>query len=505
MKKMKKITAILLSLVLCTAPLFVSAFAAGPGAPPGGGGGVSSSPTLSGATTRTSSTSKSGVSYTSKTGSENALLASGGTSTLKNITVNKTGDASDENADFYGTNAAVLAYNGAVLNISGAKLTTSAAHANAVFSYENGTINISDSTIKTTGNNSGAVMVTGGGTLTANNVTAETDGNSSAPIRSDRGGGTLTVNGGSYTANGKGSPAVYSTADITVNHATLNSTSAEGVVIEGSNSVTLNKTTLTDNNTSLNGNSETYKNIFIYQSMSGDASEGTGTFNATDSAITTKNGDTFFVTNTTAVINLTNNKFTNTDSEGALIRIQSGKWGNSGSNGGTVTLNASKQVLSGDVVADSISTLAMSLSDNSSYTGTVNADDSAKNITLKLDASSTITLTGDSYISSLENESSDNANINLNGHTLYVNGKAITQTAYKESAAVTEQTTAATTTPAEAQPETTGAENSTLTFVIIGVLAAAAVAVVITFVVVKTRKNAKKNIVDDSSENKKEP
>ena len=276
-----------------------------------------------------------------------------------------------------------------------------------------------------------------------------------------------------------------------MNNATLNSTSAEGVVIEGSNSVTLNKTTLTDNNTSLNGNSETYKNIFIYQSMSGDANEGTGTFNATDSAITTKNGDTFFVTNTTAVINLTNNKFTNTDSEGALIRIQSGKWGNSGSNGGTVTLNASKQALSGDVVADSISTLAMTLSDNSSYTGTVNADDSAKNITLKLDASSTITLTGDSYISSLENESSDNANINLNGHTLYVNGKAITQTAYKESTAVTEQTTAATTTSAEAQPETTGAENSTLTFVIIGVLAAAAVVVVITFVVLKTRKNGK--------------
>ena len=504
MKKMKKITAIVLSLMMCATPFFVSVFAAGPGAPPGSGGG-SSSPTFSGAATLTSSTNKSGVSYTSKTGSENALLASGGTSTLKNITVNKTGDASDENADFYGTNAAVFAYNGATLNISGAKVTTSAAHANAVFAYESGTINISDSTIKTTGNNSGAVMVTGGGTLTATNVSAETDGNSSAPIRSDRGGGTLTVNGGSYTANGKGSPAVYSTADITVNNATLNSTSAEGVVIEGSNSVTLNKTTLTDNNTSLNGNSETYKNIFIYQSMSGDASEGTGTFNATDSTITTKNGDTFFVTNTTAVINLTNNKFTNTDSEGALIRIQSGKWGNSGSNGGTVTLNASKQVLDGDVIADSISSLALTMSEGSTYTGKINADDSAKSITLKLDASSTITLTGDSYITSLENESSDNANINLNGHTLYVNGKAITSTAYQESKTVSESPTTATTTAAEAQAETTGTESNTLTYVIIGVLAAAAVAVVITFVVVKTRKNAKKDIVDDSSDNKKEP
>ena len=498
MKQMKKITAILLSLMFCITPFFVGAFAAVPAAPPGSGG--SSSPTFSGASTLTSSTNKSGVSYTSKTGSENALLASGGTSTLKKITVNKTGDASDENADFYGTNAAVLAYNGAVLNISGAKVTTAAAHANGVFAYENGTIQISDSTIKTTGNNSGAIMVTGGGTLTATNVTAETDGDSAAPIRSDRGGGTLTVNGGSYTANGKGSPAVYSTADITVNSAKLDSTSAEGVVIEGSNSVTLNKTTLTDNNISLNGNSETYKNIFIYQSMSGDASEGTGTFSATDSTITTKHGDTFFVTNTTAVINLTNNQITNTDSEGALMRIQSGKWGNSGSNGGLVTLKASNQALSGDVIADSISTLAMTLRDGSTYTGTINAEESAKNITLKLDASSTVTLTGDSYITSLENESSDNANINLNGYTLYVNGKAITQTAYQESEKVSEQTTAAVTTQVAADTETIGKENSTLTYIIIGVLAAVAVAVVITFVVLKTRKSNKSNPVNDNND-----
>ena len=490
MKKTKRAVSVLLACLFIILNVCFAAFAAGPGAPPGGsggpgggGGGGSASPEYTGATTISESITKSGTSYSSKTGSENALLATGGTSTLSGITVSKTGDASDEDADFYGTNAAVLAYNGAVINISDADITTAAAHANAVFAYGEGTVNLSDSTIKTTGNNSGAVMVTGGGTLVAENVSAETSGNSSAPIRSDRGGGTLTVNGGSYTAGGKGSPAVYSTADITVNNAKLTSTSAEGVVIEGSNSATLNNTTLTDTNTSLNGNSETYKNIFIYQSMSGDASEGTGTFTANDSTITTNKGDTFFVTNTTAVINLSNNHFTNTDESGALLRIQAGKWGNSGSNGGAVTLNASNQALEGDVIADSISTLAMTLADSSTYKGTINADNTAKSITLKLDAGSTLTLTGDSYITSLENESSDNANINLNGYTLYVDGEAITSTAYQANSA--QGTTAQNdTAAAQADTEKLGAG----TVILIAVVAAAVVIAIVTAVVLITRK-----------------
>ena len=485
-KTIKKITAILLTLLLMTSA-GIAAFAQGFGGGPGGG---SSSPSFSGAATITSSVNKSGTKYTSSTGAQNALLASGGTSTLSGITVTKTGDASDENSDFYGTNAAVLAYNGAVLNISDATITTNAAHANAVFSYAEGTINISDSTIKTTANNSGAVMVTGGGTLTATNVTAETDGNSSAPIRSDRGGGTLTVNGGSYTANGQGSPAVYSTADITVNDATLTSTSAEGIVIEGKNSVTLNNTTLTDTNTSLNGNSETYKNIFIYQSMSGDADEGVGAFTATNSTITTNKGDSFFVTNTTATITLENNEIVNNDASGAFLRVQAGKWGNSGSNGGDVTLSADNQVMDGDVILDSISTLKMTLKNASTYTGTINGQNSAKSIALTLDSSSTLVLTGDSYISSLENELADNRNINLNGYTLYVNGKAITETAYEAAGNTDEaETLDAADVIDYSDTEVQKTESKPLTVIIIVVMALAAVAVVVSFVVIKTKKN----------------
>ena len=395
----------------------------GNGEPPGENGSANVSHT--GATEISTDATNSESSYTSTTGSQNALLVTGGTSTIENPTVEKSGDSDGDNSDFYGTNAAVLVKEG-TLNIKGGTVTTNGSHANGVFAYSNGTINISDTNIKTTSNNSGAIMVTGGGTLTANNVTAETNGNSSAPIRSDRGGGDLTINGGSYTSHGTGSPVIYSTANITVNDSNLTSTASEGVVVEGKNSVTLNNVTMESTNTKLNGNSETYKSIFIYQSMSGDADVGTSSFSAKDSSILNNKGDIIFVTNTSTVIELENNEIINNDTDGAFLRVSAAKWGTTGSNGGNVVLNAKNQKIDGDILVDNISTLDLSLSNGSSYTGTINSENTAKTINVSLDSTSSITLTGDTYITSLSNEVSDNSNINFNGYTLYVNGDALT-------------------------------------------------------------------------------
>ena len=377
-----------------------------------------------GATEISSDTTNNLQTYSSTEGSQNAFLVTNGTSKISNAKITKSGNSNDENSDFYGTNAAVLVKN-STLNIDGGSFTTNGSHANGVFAYANGTINLTNTNIKTTSNNSGAIMVTGGGKLNATNVTAETDGNSSAPIRSDRGGGTMIVNGGKYTANGIGSPVIYSTADVTVNNATLISTKSEGAVVEGKKSITLNNVNLTDTNTTLNGNSETYKNIFIYQSMSGDADEGTASFTAKDSTITTNKGDTIFVTNTKATISLTNNKIINNDSTGAFLRIQSGKWGRSGSNGGDVTLNVNNQTINGNIFVDNISTLNMKLTNGSNYTGKINGNNTAKNITLSLDSTSKIKLTGDTYVTTLEDADSSYSNINFNGYKLYVNGIAI--------------------------------------------------------------------------------
>ena len=400
-------------------------------------GGSGSSASYSSAKEITSDEEIASGEFTSATADENAISASGNIkATLSNITVTKTGDSDGgDNTSFYGTNSAIIAKSGANLTIKNATITTDANGANGVFSYggsattnntssDGTTVNISDSTITTKKNNAGGIMTTGGGTMNATNLIINTAGTSSAAIRSDRGGGTVTVDKGTYKTTGKGSPAIYSTADITVKNATLIATASEGVVIEGKNSVTLENVDLTDTNNTLNGQSTTYKNIFLYQSMSGDAASGKAVFTSENSNIATNKGDSFYVTNTTAEINLENNKIINNDTSGNFLRIQKDSWGKSGSNGGTVTLNMTNQSATGNIVVDSISSLTMSLKNGSAFKGVINSAN-AGTVSLSLDKSSTLTLTGDTYVKSLTNADTTNSNINFNGYKLYVNGAAI--------------------------------------------------------------------------------
>ena len=375
--------------------------------------------------------------YESNTKDENTILVNGDVDVnMNNITVNKSGDSDGgDNTSFYGINSAILAKSGAIVIIKNSNINTNATGANGVFSYggssttnnssnDGTTVTISDSTITTTKDNSGGIMTTGGGIMNAYNLIINTSGISSAAIRTDRGGGKVNVDGGTYTTTGQGSPIIYSTADIIVSNAKLIAKASEGVVIEGKNSVTLNNVTLTDTNNKLNGKSTTYKNIFLYQSMSGDASNGTSSFTSKNSKIATNKGDTFYVTNTTAVINLENNTITNNDKSGAFLRIKKDSWGNSGSNGGNVTLKATNQLINGDIVIDSISTLTMNLK-NSNFTGKINKSNSAKSIDLNIDKDTKIKLTGNSYVTSFTNEDASNSNIDFNGYKLYVKGKAI--------------------------------------------------------------------------------
>ena len=375
--------------------------------------------------------------YTADGADENAILINGKiTSNISNITVNKTGDSDGgDNTSFYGTNSALIAKGGANVTIENVTINTNAIGANGVFSYggsattnnsssDNTTINISNSTITTSKDNSGGIMTTGGGIMYATNLNITTAGTSSAAIRSDRGGGTVIVDGGNYKTTGKGSPSIYSTADITVRNAKLIATSSEGVVIEGKNSVILENTTLEDTNNTLNGKSSTYKNIFLYQSMSGDAADGVSMFTAKNSTIITNQGDSFYVTNTTATINLEKNKIINNDKNGNFLRIQKDSWGNSGNNGGIVTLNLTDQEANGNIIVDSISKLTMNLTSNSIFTGAINTSNDG-DVILTLDKTSSITLTGDSYIKSLTNADTTNSNINLNGYKLYIDGNLL--------------------------------------------------------------------------------
>ena len=367
--------------------------------------------------------------YSSSGDNENALRVDGADVVLKNISLNKADGASSntENGDFYGQNAGLLVLNGATADIEGGTFQTNAVNGNAVFSYgENTTVNISNATIRTSKDNSGGIQTTGGGTTNATNLNVQTEGNSSAAIRSDRGGGTVKVTKGKYVTNGTGSPAIYCTADIRAEAATLVANASEGVVVEGKNSVSLKNCDVTGNmDNTYNGDSEENIHcIMIYQSMSGDASVGEADFSAEEGSITSKAGDLFYITNTDCKINLNNVRLKLAND--IFLRVEGNSssrgWGTEGSNGGDVTLTATSQKIKGNILVDSISSLKFSMKSGTELKGSINSEKTEGKVDVSMDSTSTWTLTGDSYISSFDGDTSQ---VNANGYHLYVNGEKL--------------------------------------------------------------------------------
>jgi hypothetical protein len=410
----------------------------GGGTPPGGS---TSDFTYTASTEITGAAEQAEQTYASETADESALIINTGDAvTITNPTVTKTGDSDGgDNCNFYGLNAGVLVMGGSTTTITGGLIETSASGANGVFSYggnggRNGaegdgtTVVISDTIITTTGDGSGGIMTTGGGKTEASNLTITTSGRSSAAIRTDRGGGTVTVDGGTYTTNGLGSPAIYSTADITVKNATLVSNLSEGVCIEGMNSITLETCDMTANNTRCNSNAQFHDTIMIYQSMSGDADSGTSSFTMTGGSLTSLNGHMFHVTNTHAVITLKGVELNNEGSD-ILLSVCDDGW-NGAEN--IAELNADGQALEGAILVGDNSTLKLTLTNGSTFEGYINGEIENANgetvstetgtVEVSLDETSTWTLKADTYITSFEGNTD---NVTGNGYTLYVNGVAL--------------------------------------------------------------------------------
>ena len=343
--------------------------------------------------------------------------------TTNNITftepnlIKLSGESSNiENSEFYGVNAAVLVQGGEV-SITGGTITTKAKGGNAICATNKGKVTISGTKIVSTAVSSGrGLHATYGGQINAVNVDISSTGASCANLATDRGEGVVTCSGCQLSTTGAGSPLIYSTGQITVNNTKGTATGAQTVVIEGKNTANIfDKSELYCYGT---GNRNNIDNcgVMIYQSMSGDAADGTGVLNCVDSTLEIlkeseiyTTAPMFFVTNTKAVINLEDCRI-NYGSNIFLDIKGTTEWGNEGSNGGEVTLNLNNQEIKGDITVDGISSLSIVMK-NSKITGTINTSKKAKSLSISLDSKSTITLTGNSYYTSLTNEVSSGENI----------------------------------------------------------------------------------------------
>ena len=377
--------------------------AAGNGGQPGGGSSQTYTDTaayaLNGGTAgKTGSTIVAGG-----TDESGVLVEAGGTLTLTDVKLRTSGSSkSSDESSFYGLDSGLLVYKSGTVGIVGGSYITTGLGANAVFAYGSGSsITVSGATVKASGAYSHGLMASGGGKITANSTIVATQGHNSAALATDRGGGTITFIGGSLSTTGTDAPLIYSTGSITATSTTGTASTAEAVVVEGSNSVTLV-------NSKLSGRKN---GVMLYQSFSGDAQVGTSQFTMTGGSLTSTAGDAFLVKNTKATVLIRG---------GAKISEASGKLIDA-TNEGVVTFTAQGETLTGDVVTDSTSSATVLLEDGTTLTGKI--DKAA----LTLDSTSKWTVTANSAVSTLTGaviSGSEVTNVVGNGHDVYYSKSA---------------------------------------------------------------------------------
>lgn len=385
-----------------------------------------------------------------------AHISEGAKVSIKNSTITRESSDSQggDNSSFYGVGAAVLATDGEAY-VSNSTIDTDSKGAAGLFAYGDGIVYAANDTITTKQDTSGGIHAAGGGKLYAWDMTVETNGESSAAIRSDRGGGTMVVDGGTYTSNGVGSPAIYSTADISVNNAALTANGSEAICIEGLNSIHLFDSDLTGNMSDSEQNDCTW-NVILYQSMSGDSEVGNSTFEMNGGSLTAGNGGMFYTTNTESTITLSDVAITYADDSEFFLKCTGNSnqrgWGESGANGADCLFTAENQEMQGDVVWDSISQLDFYMTDGSTLTGAVTDDESNAGeggeggdgyCNLYIGEGCTWTVTGDSTLTSLSSSGTitdeDGNAVTVKGTdgTVYVEGESsytVTVVSYSDTA-----------------------------------------------------------------------
>ena len=382
-----------------------------------------------------------------------ALVSDGAEVTFSNDFITRTSADSTggDNSSFYGVGAAVLATDGTAY-VSGSTVDTDSKGGAGLFAYGDGTVYAADTTITTQQDTSGGIHAAGGGTLYAWDLNVETNGESSAAVRSDRGGGTMVVDGGTYISNGVGSPAVYCTADISINNAELIANGSEGICIEGLNTLRLYDSSLVGNMSDDEQNDTTWT-VILYQSMSGDSEVGNSSFQMNGGSIASQNGGLFYTTNTECTIALKDVEITYNDDSEFFLQCTGNNnrrgWGNVGANGSDCLFTADSQDMKGNVIWDSVSNLDFYMTNGSTLQGAFVNDETYAGeggdgyCNVYVDESSVWTVTGDSRVHALSNAGTitdaDGKTVSIAGTdgTVYVEGDSeytITVDSYEDTA-----------------------------------------------------------------------
>lgn len=367
---------------------------------------------------------------------QNGVLAqNAGIAVLRDCTIAKSGDDTDgDRCNFYGANSIVLAVNeGSQVALNGCTLSATSEGSNGVFATDSGVAFVNDCGIDTSAGNSRGLDATYAGVVVASQVDIATEGDHCAAVATDRGGGTISVVGGTFSTAGSGSPLLYSTGNIQVNGVMGTASASQIAGMEGFNTILINNSELESTNAGLTGSDPIANGVIIYQSTSGDAEATTGdtaTFQVASSTLKSavSSGTMFYFTNTTANVVLSNTvlDFDSTSNKLAYVAgNDANNWGTPGSNGAQVNFTATNQQLEGDVCVDTTSTFNLYLLNASTWSGSASIEDNANGaissapLGVYVDGSSTWTVTANARLSMLSVASGGRV-VDADGNTVTV-------------------------------------------------------------------------------------
>ena len=331
----------------------------------------------------------------------------------------ESGDSSKiEDSNLYGVNSAVLVQGGS-LTITEAKITSEANGAHALFSTNEGSASGSVSII-TKGSSSGGLITTYDGVISIVSSTITTNGDSS-PLTSTEEGGSISCKDSTISTKGKNSDLAQSKGDGsgTIVFDNVNGSAEKSKIgnIDGKVSFIIqNQSKVKCSANPIKENIDP-SGVMLYQSKSKFNNQNTfgcteSTLEILDSSNYYSTAPMFFVTNTQANIQLKNCQLIY--GSNIFINIKAtNEWGIKGSNGADVSIQFDQQDIEGDFLIDAGSTLNLNLI-KSNIKGKINPSNTVKSLIIRLDRYSTITITGNSYCTTINNELKDGSNL-ING------------------------------------------------------------------------------------------
>lgn len=345
------------------------------------------------------------------------LAAPGAQLSLVGSSIVKSGDASSpENAMAYGLNAGLFVREGAAANIMGSLLSTAANGSPGAAANGSGAVlSISDSNISTSGAFSPAVMSLFQGSVTCGNDQISTS-EAQSPVLVARANGSINASGGGLYAYGPQSTLIYGDGKFELNSVYGQSSGGSLMFLQNGAEVSLNGCTMSASGLYSDGlEGGIYINGF---DENGREKKMMVNLNSNSLSLTQSgNGDIpipmFHTVGGQTQINLSNSS----------LRIPSGLFGYV--EGGKTEMNLDMQSAYGSYVVDGSASLNLQLLNSSSYTGIINTENTGAEVNLHIDASSTLSLTGDIYLSSFTDDQTDYSNIAFNGYMIYVQGNPI--------------------------------------------------------------------------------